>query len=95
MKSSSGTADAGGFLLLPVGDEDLVGVFGLLGDGSFLAPLLFAVIGRAGPAMIAATGFGPGGELELAPLVGDQAGPGEGIVRFPPNRGGLPMLPLW
>src|SRR2546423_12495316 len=35
---------------------------------------------RAGLAVVAAPGFGADSELELAALVADQAGPGEGVV---------------
>ena len=48
MKLSSGTVGRGGFFLLPVGDEDLVGAFGLLGCLAFLVAALLAAAMRAG-----------------------------------------------
>ncbi len=65
---------------LPVGDEDLVGPFGLLGDPLFLVASLLVVVGRARGAVVAATRWRPGRQLQLPPLVGDQAGPGECVV---------------
>src|SRR4051812_3521653 len=77
MKSST---LAGGLLWLPVSDEDLVSAFLLLDNCSFLiAQLLDRVVpGRARGR--AAAGRCAGGELELATLVRDEAGPREGVV---------------
>ena len=79
MKSSSATTCGRGFSGLPVGDEDLVGAFGLLGCGRLFAAPLLVVVGRARHAVVAPSGRGAGGELELAPLVGKQ-------MRSPPSR---------
>jgi hypothetical protein len=73
----SGAGRPGG---LPVGDEHLVGQLGLLGDLSFFVASLLVVVGRAGDPVVTATRRGAGDQLELAALVGDQAGSGESVV---------------
>ena len=80
MKLSSRSGVTACFSGLPVGDENLVGVLGLLGSGAFLVAPLLVVVGGAGLTVVAALRRGAGGELELAPLVGDQGRPGEGVV---------------
>src|SRR5215472_6126954 len=93
--SSRPAAGDGGFLLLPVGDEDLVCPFGLLGGLAFLVAALFAAVCRRGLAAAALPGWVSGGELELASFVRDQAGAGEGVVfvagrEVPGQHGQLP-----
>ena len=61
-------------------DEHLVGPLGLLDDLLLFAASLLVVVGRTRDAIVAAPRWCAGGELEFAPLVGDQAGPGEGVV---------------
>src|SRR3954451_12873092 len=63
-----------------MGDEDLVGAFGLLGDLLLFVAALLVVVGGTRDSVVAAAGWRPGGEFELAPLVADQTGPGERIV---------------
>ena len=51
------------FLLLPVGDENLVSALGLFGCLSFLVASLLAAVGRCGLAAAALPGWVSGGEL--------------------------------
>jgi hypothetical protein len=64
------------------------------GEGLGLAAGLVVVPGSWG-SVVASPRGAAGGELELAPLVGDQAGPGEGVVlvvdgQVPGQDGQLP-----
>lgn len=91
MKSSSATR----IFVLPVGDEDFVGALCLLDHGGLFGASLLVVVGRARQAVVAAPGWRAGGEFELAAFVGDQAGPGEGVVlvlgdQMPGQHGHLP-----
>jgi hypothetical protein len=61
-----------------VGDHDGVGVFGAFGSEFLLVAPLLVVVRRCGLTVVAAAGRGAGGEFELAPLVRDQPGSGEG-----------------
>jgi hypothetical protein len=80
---------------LPMGDHQLVGLLGpFRGEGLGLAADLVVVSGPWA-SVVATSRGGAGGELELALLVRDQAGTGEGIVllldgQVPGQDGQLP-----
>src|SRR5215203_4733198 len=80
MKSSSRCACLGRFFGLPVGDEDLVCPFGLLGEFLLFVASLLVVVGRARDAIVAAAGGCASGELEFALFVRHQTGPRERVV---------------
>ena len=64
---------------MPGGGEGAVGVFGLFGEATFGVPDGWVVV-AGGCAFTAAGGRLPGAQLELALLMREQGGPGEGIV---------------
>jgi hypothetical protein len=52
-------------------DEHLIGPLGLLGDLFLFVASLLVVVGRTRDAIVAATRWCAGCQLEFAPLVGD------------------------
>src|SRR5215218_7390726 len=65
---------------LPVRDEHLVGALGLFGDLLLFVASLLVVVGSTRDAIVTATRWCAGSELEFASLVRHQAGSGEGVV---------------